>query len=304
MKSAVLFIIFNRAETTQQVFERIREVKPPKLYIAADGPRDTKTGEAEKCERTRNVVEEIDWPCEVHRMYQKKNLGCGKGVSSALTWFFSHEEQGIIIEDDILPHPDFFRYCDEMLDRYKTDDSIHIISGFNTFYQGYPSDISYYKSNGMQIWGWASWRRVWETYEYDLKKVSRKKLKKNLYNRLPRQNAHYILNLYDYMVKVGCDTWDYQFLINQFMFNRYSIVCYKNLTQNIGIGIEDATHTTSVNSLISKHIAASPYPLNHPNPLQTDMNADIVLMRNGGMIAPSFAKRLYNKFSRVLKKLF
>ena len=142
MKSAILFIIFKRPDTTKRVFERIREAQPPRLYIAADGPRSNKPGEAEKCAAARKVVETIDWPCEVHRLYRDENLGCGKGVSSAITWFFEHEEQGIIIEDDILPHIDFFKYCDEMLDRYKDDERIQMVCGRSCLYTGYKFDAS------------------------------------------------------------------------------------------------------------------------------------------------------------------
>ena len=135
MESAVLFIIFKRADTVQKVFERIREAKPPRLYIAADGPRKDRDDEVEKCMAARKAVENVDWPCETHRLYRDKNMGCGKGVSSAITWFFEHEEQGVIIEEDVLPHIDFFKYCDEMLDRYKDEERIQGISGHNVFYK-------------------------------------------------------------------------------------------------------------------------------------------------------------------------
>ena len=141
MISPVLFLIFKRAETTKKVFERIKEAKPPKLYIAADGPRRDRPEEVAKCVETRKIVENIDWPCEVYRLYREENLGCGKGVSSALDWFFDNEEQGIIIEDDILPNIDFFKYCDEMLELYKNDERIQLITGRNAFFEEYKTDI-------------------------------------------------------------------------------------------------------------------------------------------------------------------
>ena len=139
MKSPVLFIIFIREDTTRKVFEKIREAKPPRLYIAADGPRPGRPDDIEKCKATRSIVNDIDWECEVKTLFRDENLGCGKGVSSAITWFFDNEPEGIIIEDDILPNMEFFKFCDEMLEKYRDDERIQLVAGFNSFFDGFIS---------------------------------------------------------------------------------------------------------------------------------------------------------------------
>ena len=302
MKSAVLFLIFKREDTTRKVFDRIREAKPPRLYIAADGPRQGRSDEVEKCSKTREIVENIDWPCEVHRLYRDKNLGCGRGVSSAITWFFEHEEQGIIIEDDVLPHLDFFEYCDEMLDKYKDDEKIQLIAGYSSFYNGYDSEVSYYMSSHLEIWGWASWKRVWNTYEYDLGQIDRKVFKKKVENRLPSRNAKYFIRNYDSMLHYSIDTWDYQLAVNQFMFERYTILPYVNMVENLGFGSEDAAHTKEINDMISNHKSHPILPIHHPSKFFVDIDADIITMRNQGEFVLPIIMRLLKKICTLLKK--
>ena len=302
IQSPVLFLIFRRPDTTKRVFERIREAQPPRLYIAADGPRKDRPDEAEKCALTRQIVENIDWPCEVHRLYRDENLGCGKGVSSAITWFFEHEEQGIIIEDDILPHVDFFRYCDEMLEKYKEDKHIHLISGYNFFYEGYCSKVSYYLSDFGSIWGWASWKRVWKTYRYDVNDYSEKDLVIKIYSRFPPKTAKYYYRLYKLMKYHKIDTWDLQFAMNRIYYDRYSIVPFVNMVENIGFGSSDATHTNTSSYSVNRTIE-SPYPLRHPSPVMKDLEADRVAIQNGGMYVNSFKIRIIQRITRKLKRI-
>ena len=304
MKSAVLLLIFKREDTTRQVFERIREAQPPKLYIAADGPRIDRDGETEKCQETRKIVDNVDWPCEVFHLYRDENLGCGRGVSSAITWFFENEEQGIIIEDDIVPHLDFFKYCDEMLDRYKDDKRIQGICGHNVFYNGYNSNMPYYMSNFSGIWGWASWKRVWSTYEYDVNKISRDLLRTKLLNRVPQKTCNYYLDIYDYMKKKSLDTWDYQFYFNQIINDRYTVIPYTNMTRNIGFNSTDAAHTSSANAFEIAHIEKSPYPFEHPAEIKEDNIADLIRIKNSGFYRKPFFKRLLIKIDRIIKRLF
>ena len=304
MKSPVLFLIFKREDTTRRVFERIREARPPKLYIAADGPRESKIGEREQCEATRKIVENIDWPCEVNKLYQDKNLGCGKGVSTAITWFFEHEEQGIIIEDDILAHPDFFLYCDEMLEKFKDDTSIQMISGHNVFYDGFESNTSYYKSSSMQIWGWASWRRVWMSYEFDAAKIPFDKLMEKAHSRYPKNCIPGIVQRYRMMADHKCDTWDIQLYLNQILNDRYSIISYKNQTQNIGIGSTDAVHTTGYDSKVANHIATSVNPIIHPKSVCEDKAADKLFFIDSGLYRLSMVEIIIRKIYSSIKKLF
>ena len=301
MKSAVLFMIFKRADTTKRVFERIREVRPPRLYIAADGPRKDRPDELQKCLETRKVVENVDWPCEVHHLYRDGNLGCGKGVCSAITWFFEHEEQGIIIEDDILAHPDFFLYCDELLEKYKNNDEIQLISGSNYFYDGYHSDVSYYMSVYMNIWGWASWRRVWNTYSYDVNKLDENLVESQLKKRLPVKSCHYFWKIYLKMKNFEVDTWDFQLFLNQQYFNRYSISPYVNMIENIGMGSVDAAHTTKENKTVSNHKGNSPYPIVHPHEIARDVEADYLAMKKSNQYSKTFIQRVIRKIMSYIK---
>ena len=282
MKSPVLLIIFKREDTTRRVFNRIREAQPPRLYIAADGPRADREGEREACERTRQVVANVDWPCEVHHLYRDQNMGCGRGMSSAISWFFEHEEQGIIIEDDILPHIDFFRYCDEMLDRYKNDERIQMVAGCNYFYDGYESTEPYYLSTFACIWGWATWRRVWSTYSFDVNELSTEDIRRKIMLSMPQGADSYFLQVYDQMCHHLIDTWDYQFVLNQIYYNRYSISPFTNMIENIGMGDINATHTTAENLMVANHKGRSPYPFEHPAIVSPSAEVDRVAMINSG----------------------
>lgn len=164
----ILFVIFNRPDTTQKVFDEIRKQQPKYLYVAADGPRIGKSEDQMKCQITRAIIDQVDWDCDLKLLFREENLGCGKAVSSAITWFFDQEEMGIVLEDDCLPHPDFFQYCKELLIKYKDVDKVKFISGTNFDIKSNQTDASYYFSAYIHVWGWASWRRVWKDYHYNL----------------------------------------------------------------------------------------------------------------------------------------
>jgi len=168
----ILFLVFNRPNTTQRVFNVIRQVKPKQLFVAADGPRRDKGADEEKCEATREIVKQIDWDCEVKTLFREENLGCGKAVSSAITWFFENVEEGIILEDDCLPNLDFFGYCEELLDRYRDNREVMFIGGDN-FQKGKKwGDASYYFSAYNHVWGWATWKRTWDIYDFKLDSIN------------------------------------------------------------------------------------------------------------------------------------
>lgn len=167
-RSAVLLLIFNRPETTRRVFDQIRAQQPPRLYIAADGARPNRPEEAARCAETRAISTQVDWDCELHLLYRDQNLGCRRAVSEAITWFFEHEEAGIILEDDCLPADSFFYFCDALLEKYRHDERIHAITGTNLQMGKQWGEASYYFSRYTNIWGWASWRRVWKEYDSEL----------------------------------------------------------------------------------------------------------------------------------------
>ena len=159
LDTPVLFLVFNRSDTATQVFEKIRQVRPSRLYVAGDGPREG-YNEEEKVAKAREIATRVDWPCEVKTLFRDKNLGCAHGCSNAISWFFQHEEKGIILEDDCVPHLDFFTFCENLLDRYAEDERVTVVSG-NNFQKGkWRGDASYYFSKFPHIWGWATWRRA------------------------------------------------------------------------------------------------------------------------------------------------
>src|SRR4028118_433764 len=169
MKTPVVLIIFNRPAQTEKVFEVIRQAKPPKLLVIADGSRAERPGEAEKCAAARAVIDRVDWDCEVFKNYSDVNLGCDPRISSGLNWVFETVEEAIILEDDCVPHPTFFRYCEELLERYRHDARVMNISGQNVLFGRHRTEYSYYFSRYTLCWGWASWRRAWQYFDVDVK---------------------------------------------------------------------------------------------------------------------------------------
>lgn len=168
LDTPVLLIVFNRPDPSAKVFAAIRQARPQRLFVAADGPRENRPGESDLCAQVRNIVTAVDWTCECKTLFQPNNLGCGRAVSTAITWFFDNVERGIILEDDTVPEPSFFPFCTTMLDRYARDERIMHICGSN-FQRGKTwGPAPYYLSYYSMIWGWATWRRAWKKYDFEL----------------------------------------------------------------------------------------------------------------------------------------
>lgn len=274
---AVLFLVFNRIETTKEVFECIRQAKPKRLYVAADGPRINKEGEAEKVQTVREfIIKGIDWECEVHTLFRDKNLGCKYAVSSAISWFFKNEDQGIILEDDCKPNLDFFRFCEEMLSRYKESKDIGIISGTNHFISNSSIKEDYYFSIFPFIWGWASWRRVWEYYDLEMEDYDNFSTRESLKNKFLTSGAlNYWHDCFKKTSNKQINTWDYQFTYSLIKNNFLNIIPKVNLISNIGFG-ELATHT--VNPKEAKHSNLPTnrlsFPLIHPQLIKRNYTED------------------------------
>jgi hypothetical protein len=274
----VLLIIFNRPDTTQKVFDRIRQVKPLRLYVAADGPRTHVAADAERSAETRKIIEQVDWECEVKTLFSDQNLGCGVAPSTAITWFFEHEESGIILEDDCVPSKSFFWFCQELLERYKNDTRIMHIGG-NNYLEGWrrDSDYSYYFSNNVNAWGWATWRRAWKLFDINIPNYPELKQKGYLNGIfLNRLEETYRLGLLDKTYKQiqKGDVWDYQWQFTVYSNSGLCIVPEVNLVRNIGFG-EDATHTFNAHEkkaqLTEQEIQ---FPLRHPQFVLRDLESD------------------------------
>jgi hypothetical protein len=241
----VAFLIFNRPDLTEIVFQAIRHVQPQKLLIIADGPRND--DETQQCEKTRAIVDQIDWDCEVLKNYSDVNLGCRDRVSSGIDWVFSQVEEAIILEDDCLPSDSFFHFCEAMLDYYRDDRRIMMISGDN--FQVYRGQLpashaySYYFSKYVHVWGWATWRRAWELYDVNMSSWPFFK-DENLTNSISTDPVEVLFwqDIFDRVSAGEIDTWDYQWVYTCFHQSGMSIMPTVNLISNIGFRA-DATHT-------------------------------------------------------------
>ncbi|MFC5413008.1 nucleotide-diphospho-sugar transferase [Larkinella bovis] len=239
----VLFILFNRPDHARQVLDQIRQAQPLELYVAIDGPRPNHPTDAEKVAQCVALLDEIDWPCQVHRLIQSCNLGCKKGVSTAITWFFEQVEMGIILEDDCLPDPTFFTFCRENLYYHQHNPSVMHIAGVN--FQGgqWHGDGSYFYSKMCHIWGWASWRRAWQKYDVEMATYPTFR-EFNLINTLfaDPKVQEYWQDAFDGVYTGHIDTWDYQWCYAIWVNYGLCICPNQNLISNIGFG-QEATHT-------------------------------------------------------------
>ena len=264
LTTPVLFLIFNRPDVTRRVFSAIREAQPPRLYVAGDGPHLGNQEEEKRCKLARSVVDEIDWRCEVKTLFRKENLGCRKAVSEAISWFFEHEPEGIILEDDCLPSQSFLWYCQELLEHYRDDMRIMHIGGANFQFGRNRSPYDYYFSRYPHVWGWASWRRSWKYYR-DIEHWSPEILYKIFRSMESNYNFIRFWESVHQKVKSGeIDTWDHQWTFSCWAQNGLAIVPDINLVSNIGFG-EDSTHTK-----VTSHVSKIPaqeirLPLHHPH---------------------------------------
>ena len=305
-KTPVAFLIFRRPDLTARVFETIRQAQPRQLFIVADGARN----EAEEilCQQARAVTEVIDWDCEVFRNYIDENLGCRKRVSSGLDWVFTQVEEAIIIEDDCLPHPSFFRYCQELLDYYREDKRVWCISGDN--FQGgqWRGDGSYYFSNYNHCWGWATWRRTWQKYDHNLANWEKFKDGQYLNSVLDSElEVKYWQNIFDKLYKTGePNTWDYPWTFTCWQNSGLTVLPKINLISNIGFR-SDGTHITEDSKLASLPVQDIG-EISHPSFLVRDRPADEYTFDHvvGGMWMreqKSLKYRLRRFLSRIKQKL-
>jgi predicted O-linked N-acetylglucosamine transferase (SPINDLY family) len=274
LTTPVCFIIFNRPDVTQRVFEKIREAKPPKLLVVADGARANKSGEQEKCAAARAIINQVDWECEVLTDYSDINLGCRKRISSGLDWVFSQVEEAIILEDDCLPHPSFFRFCEELLEKYRHKSRIMLISGQNLQFGQRRRNYSYYFSRYNHCWGWATWKRAWQYYDDAMTLWPQVRDENWLFDILQDEQAFRYWSATFQAMYEGYDTWDYPWLFACYINQGLSILPNINLVSNIGFG-KEGTHATDSNSILANiAVEKMQFPLNHPPFIIRDIIAD------------------------------
>lgn len=269
----VLFLIFNRSDLTQQSFAAIRDAKPPRLFVAADGPRDDKPGELALCEATRKIATSVDWPCEVQTLFRDRNLGCGKAVSEAITWFFEHVDEGIILEDDCVANASFFTFSALMLERYRDDSVVMAINGTNHNNGHVFTNDDYYFSKYLHPWGWASWKRCWDHYDYQLNSINPSECIDN-YSPHPNEKKMW-MSVFERTKTGHWNTWDNQFMFCIWAQQGLTVTPRLNLVANVGFD-ERATHTfdgtviesyplnvTGYAKAIRRNISADEYTAKH-----------------------------------------
>lgn len=274
LTTPVALLVFNRPELTAQVFAAVREARPSRLLVVADGPRFGRRDDLEKCTAVRRIVEQVDWPCEVLKNYSDTNLGCRIRVSSGLDWVFNQVEEAIILEDDCLPDPSFFRFCQELLERYRNSTKVGMLSG-NNFQQGrHVSDDSYYFSRFFHVWGWATWRDRWTgIYDVAMKQWPSVRNVPWLAEIFGKSNAKLWWDNFEQVYCGRIDTWDYQWVFANWLKDRFCVIPSINLVTNIGFGPE-ATHTKKgPDSSLLKRFSVE-FPLRHPVTVSVNTMAD------------------------------
>jgi hypothetical protein len=270
----ILLLCWRRPAAIRQVIDAIRALEPVTIFVACDGPSLDRFGEAQKVDQTRLVIDQhIDWPCNIRRLYSEHNQGCYLGVSRAITWFFSHVEEGIILEDDCVPHPDFFPYCSTLLERYRDDTRVWCISASNFQDKQWRGDGSYYFSRYNHCWGWASWRRCWQQFDSDLSQWPNLR-DSGLMNSVfedPIERAYWS-KIWQCLFDTGKpDSWAFRWFFTCLSNGGLTALPNRNLVNNVGFG-EDATHTKSnqVDTAISEGLIVQ----RHPSFVLRDLFAD------------------------------
>ena len=296
----VAFIIFNRPDTTARVFAEIAKAKPPKLLVVGDGPRANRPGETEKVAAARAIISQVDWDCEVLTNFSDVNLGCKYRPASGIDWVFEQVEEAIILEDDCLPDPTFFRFCQELLERYRYDQRIGMISGNNFQFGRRRNDDSYYFSKYVHIWGWATWRDRWQdSYDIELKKWPVIRDGGWLADMLGnKKEVESWMKVFESAYQGEIDAWDGQWMFASLLEGRSNAMPNVNLISNIGFGA-DATHTFGDSDLANVPVDKMLFPMVHPVGVFKNLQADLFTAQLYFSI-PLY-KRIYRKLLRYLK---
>lgn len=300
----ILLIIFNRPEITTKTWGEIKKIKPKILYIAADGPRNNNKDDIINCNKARDIItKNIDWECSLHLLFQKENLGCGLAINTAISWFFKNESEGIIIEDDCQPHIDFFNFCSELLKRYRYNEEIFMISGKNVSSDYAPKKNSDYSfTYTPSVWGWATWRRSWDKYDFYLNDLENFKTQKNIqsiYKKTKYQK--YWLDFFQEIKDKKINNWDYQLTFTSFKNKGLCIRPKYNLVTNLGITIANGGNKLVFHENGLKIV-------NHPSTIVADELADEIIMKT--LITSTYKVKMILKklkifyfFKKIYKKL-
>ncbi|MCW0483179.1 glycosyltransferase family 2 protein [Gaoshiqia sediminis] len=271
----ILIIVFNRPDFALKLFEALAKLKPEKLYVISDGPRNER--EAIDVEKSRLIFNNVDWNCQIKYDYSSVNIGLRQRITSGIDWVFQSEETLIILEDDCIPQPDFFKFCSSMLDRYADDNRIMAINGCNLnprLSKTFPN--SYFFSKYANSWGWATWKRAWDLFDRDLSGFDDKDTFKNFTYNFPYRTRsslywHYKMGV---VKESKINSWAYRWMFSLWIQNGLAVVPKFNLIQNIG---DDERSTNTKGNLHFLKIESSPIiedELSHPNFIHANLTYD------------------------------
>jgi len=301
VKTPVAMIIFNRPDLTETLFREIARVRPKKLLVIADGPRPDRPGEVEQVVAARKIIESVDWDCEVLRCFSDVNLGCKRRVSSGIDWVFEQVEEAIILEDDCIPDPSFFPYCDELLEKYRNDSKVMMIAATCFLGEDAPTDRSYYFSHLPLIWGWATWRRAWKNYDISMPgwtEFSESESFKEIFPSMTSRN-HYRRQL-DRTFAGNLDTWDLQWSYTVWRKNGVCINPTRNLIRNIGFG-PGATHTHHYDPAFDPPVRSMEFPIAHPHDSKTNPELDRIWLDRHYSFVAKVKRRVFGTLRRLLR---
>lgn len=271
IKTPVLLLVFNRPDLTRKLIESLEDVQPERIFVVADGPRANNDTDELQCQEVRKLFNELSWNCSVDKLFRDENLGCAQSVSDGISWFFEQNEMGIILEDDCIADPSFFSFCSELLEKYKDNQNIFHISGNNFQYGKIRGRADYYFSIFNHLWGWATWKRAWENFEFDINIDDVKDMKTFV-------GSEKILNYFEKqfaaVIDGKVDSWGFRWTFTCWKNQGLSILPNKNLVTNIGFGA-DSTHTKQIDSPQSNlPVHSISTPLTHPDKIKINRKAD------------------------------
>lgn len=271
----VVLIIFNRPELTQRIVETILDMQPRQLFIIADGPRPDNLEDAEACKATRAVVDDANWKYQVFKNYADQNLGCKQRIYTGLNWVFEQVDSAVILEDDCLPDPSFFRFCSELLLKYKDDERIFTISGNNFQFGRQRTSNSYYFSRYPHCWGWATWKRAWRHCNIQMTTWPTVRDQDWLYQFLESKTAaRYWRHKFQQCYEERINTWDYPWLLSYWLKDGLSILPNHNLVSNIGFSVEGTHHRNNKTIFANMPTIPMRFPLQHPAFIERHSEAD------------------------------
>lgn len=299
----VLLTVFNRPHETRQVLARLKDVRPEKIFVAADGPREGKPEDQNLCDEVRRMVaQEITWPAAVNTDFAAKNLGLRRRLASAVSWALEHEDRVIVLEDDCLPTPSFFRFCTELLEHCRNDHRVGVVTGDNFQPEGFARPASYYFSRYPHCWGWATWRRAWDLYDDGMSDWPEVRESGWLRDLFPHAlEALYWRQIFDGTYSGEIQSWAYRWTYSCWRHGLLTATPVLNLVTNIGTGAAASNTRDPEQGKHGVEACALTFPLVHPVDVARDLTADEYAQQR--VFGQAKDRSLRGRFSRCLSKI-